>query len=83
MDPVSLKGTGQHPPPRPPPHLLLLFLRQHNVQTTGEFSRLLQTTRCHLESELNRREAETLRLAAQIQVGQMCPPVLLSYCPTR
>ncbi|XP_077942478.1 outer dense fiber protein 2 isoform X2 [Gasterosteus aculeatus] len=39
-------------------------------KTTGEFSRLLQTTRCHLESELNRREAETLRLAAQIQAMQ-------------
>nr|XP_040050577.1 outer dense fiber protein 2-like isoform X2 [Gasterosteus aculeatus aculeatus] len=47
-----------------------LDFEKHNVQTTGEFSRLLQTTRCHLESELNRREAETLRLAAQIQAMQ-------------
>ncbi|KAM8885861.1 outer dense fiber protein 2-like isoform 4-T6 [Spinachia spinachia] len=44
-----------------------LDFEKDTVKTTGEFSRLLQTTRCHLESELNRREAETLQLAAQIQ----------------
>ncbi|KAL6114910.1 odf2 [Pungitius sinensis] len=46
---------------------LHLDFEKDNVKTTGDFSRLLQTTRCHLESELKRREAETLQLAAQIQ----------------
>lgn len=44
------------------------FLQQDKAKTSGEFSRILQTTQSHLESELNRMETEKAHLAAQIQV---------------
>ncbi len=42
--------------------------RQDNTRTTEELSKILQSTRDHLESELNRTETEKAHLAAQIQV---------------
>ncbi|KAK9522073.1 hypothetical protein VZT92_018563 [Zoarces viviparus] len=44
-----------------------LDFEKDNVKTTEELSRILQSTRHHLESELNRAEAEKVHLAAQIQ----------------
>ncbi|KAM6945189.1 outer dense fiber protein 2-like [Lycodopsis pacificus] len=44
-----------------------LDFEKDNVKTTEELSRILQSTRHHLESELNRTEAEKVHLAAQIQ----------------
>ncbi|XP_054467331.1 outer dense fiber protein 2-like [Anoplopoma fimbria] len=44
-----------------------LDFEKDNVKTTEELSRILQTTRCHLESELDRTEAEKVQLAAQVQ----------------
>ncbi|XP_037632571.1 outer dense fiber protein 2-like isoform X2 [Sebastes umbrosus] len=44
-----------------------LDFEKDNVKTTEELSRILQSTRDHLESELNRTEAEKAILAAQIQ----------------
>ncbi|XP_035513957.1 outer dense fiber protein 2-like [Morone saxatilis] len=44
-----------------------LDFEKDNAKTTGELSRILQSTRDHLESELNRAEAEKAHLAAQIQ----------------
>lgn len=40
---------------------------QDNIKTTTELSRILESTRDHLESQLNRAEAEKAHLAAQIQ----------------
>lgn len=37
------------------------------MKTTTELSRILESTRNHLESELSRAEAEKARLTAQIQ----------------
>uniref|UniRef100_A0A8P4K7I6 Outer dense fiber protein 2 n=1 Tax=Dicentrarchus labrax TaxID=13489 RepID=A0A8P4K7I6_DICLA len=45
-----------------------LDFEKDNAKTTEELSRILQSTRVHLESELNRAEAEKAHLAAQIQV---------------
>ncbi|XP_070760788.1 outer dense fiber protein 2-like [Enoplosus armatus] len=47
-----------------------LDFEKDNVKTTEELSRILQSTRDHLESELNRTEAEKAHLAAQIQEMQ-------------
>lgn len=44
------------------------FLQQDKAKTSGEFSRILQSTQSHLESELNRMETEKAHLAAQIEV---------------
>ncbi|XP_029295278.1 outer dense fiber protein 2-like isoform X2 [Cottoperca gobio] len=44
-----------------------LDFEKDNVKQTEELSRILQSTRGHLESELNRTEAEKVHLAAQIQ----------------
>ncbi|XP_068454946.1 LOW QUALITY PROTEIN: outer dense fiber protein 2-like [Clinocottus analis] len=44
-----------------------LDFEKDNVKTTEDLSRLLQSTRGHLESELNKTEAEKVHLAAQIQ----------------
>ncbi|XP_068576882.1 outer dense fiber protein 2-like isoform X2 [Cebidichthys violaceus] len=44
-----------------------LDFEKDNVKTTEELSRILQSTRDHLESELNRTEAEKVHLATQIQ----------------
>ncbi|XP_041793599.1 outer dense fiber protein 2-like [Chelmon rostratus] len=44
-----------------------LDFEKDNAKTTAELSRILQSTRDHLESELNRTEAEKAHLAAQIQ----------------
>ncbi|XP_051277724.1 outer dense fiber protein 2-like isoform X2 [Dicentrarchus labrax] len=44
-----------------------LDFEKDNAKTTEELSRILQSTRVHLESELNRAEAEKAHLAAQIQ----------------
>ncbi|KAG7219202.1 hypothetical protein INR49_019262 [Caranx melampygus] len=43
------------------------FERQDTVKTTEELSRILESTRDHLESQLGRAEAEKIQLAAQIQ----------------
>lgn len=49
--------------------LLALYCpQQEKTKTTEELSRILQSTRDHLESELNRMEDEKAHLAAQIQV---------------
>lgn len=49
--------------------LLTLYCpQQEKTKTTEELSRILQSTRDHLESELNRMEDEKAHLAAQIQV---------------
>lgn len=42
--------------------------QQDTVKTTEELSRILESTRDHLESQLSRAEAEKIQLAAQIQV---------------
>ncbi|XP_031161900.1 outer dense fiber protein 2-like isoform X1 [Sander lucioperca] len=47
-----------------------LDFEKDNAKTTEELSRVLQSTHGHLESELNRAEAEKVRLAAQIQKMQ-------------
>ncbi|XP_078107592.1 outer dense fiber protein 2-like isoform X2 [Sander vitreus] len=47
-----------------------LDLEKGNAKTTEELSRVLQSTHGHLESELNRAEAEKVHLAAQIQKMQ-------------
>ncbi|XP_034728777.1 outer dense fiber protein 2-like [Etheostoma cragini] len=47
-----------------------LDYEKDNVKTTEELSRVLQSTHGHLESELNRAEAEKVHLAAQIQKMQ-------------
>ncbi|XP_070690460.1 outer dense fiber protein 2-like [Pempheris klunzingeri] len=44
-----------------------LDFEKDNTKTMEELSRILQSTRDHLESELNRAEAEKAHLAAQIQ----------------
>lgn len=44
-----------------------LDFEKDNAKTTGELSRILQSTRDHLESELKRTEAEKVHLAAQAQ----------------
>ncbi|XP_071386307.1 outer dense fiber protein 2-like [Centroberyx affinis] len=44
-----------------------LDFEKDNVKTTEELSKVLESTRIHLESQLNRREAEKSRLAAQTQ----------------
>ncbi|XP_041643864.1 outer dense fiber protein 2-like isoform X2 [Cheilinus undulatus] len=44
-----------------------LDFEKDKVETTEELSRVLQSTRDHLQSELNSAEAEKSRLAAQIQ----------------
>lgn len=44
------------------------FLQQDKAKTSGEFSRILQSTQSHLESELGRLETEKVHLAAQMQV---------------
>lgn len=43
---------------------------QDNVKTTEELSRILESTRDHLESQLNRKDTENSILAAQIQVSE-------------
>ncbi|XP_076587367.1 outer dense fiber protein 2-like [Chaetodon auriga] len=48
-----------------------LDFEKDNAKTTAELSRILQSTRDHLESELNRTEAEKAHLAAQIQRMQL------------
>ncbi|KAF0022624.1 hypothetical protein F2P81_025250 [Scophthalmus maximus] len=45
-----------------------LDFEKDNAKTTEELSRILESTRDHLESQLDRAEAEKARLAAQIQV---------------
>lgn len=47
---------------------LCLCLPQDRTNTAEELSRILHSTRDHLESELNRAEAEKAHLAARIQV---------------
>ncbi|XP_049434354.1 outer dense fiber protein 2-like isoform X1 [Epinephelus fuscoguttatus] len=47
-----------------------LDFEKDNAKTTGELSRILQSTRDHLESELKRTEAEKVHLAAQAQKMQ-------------
>ncbi|TDH13205.1 hypothetical protein EPR50_G00055090 [Perca flavescens] len=47
-----------------------LDFEKDNAKTTEELSRVLQSTHGHLESELNRAEAEKVHLAAQIQKMQ-------------
>ncbi|XP_040898445.1 outer dense fiber protein 2-like [Toxotes jaculatrix] len=44
-----------------------LDFEKDNVKTTEELSRILESTRDHLESQLHRAEAEKAQLAAQIQ----------------
>ncbi|KAM9391705.1 outer dense fiber protein 2-like isoform 2-T2 [Pholidichthys leucotaenia] len=44
-----------------------LDFEKDNVKTTEELSRILESTRDHLESQLNRTEAEKVQLAAQVQ----------------
>lgn len=44
--------------------------QQEKTKTTEELTRILQSTRDHLESELNRMETEKAHLAAQIQVWE-------------
>ncbi|KAM4745263.1 outer dense fiber protein 2-like isoform 2-T2 [Anableps anableps] len=44
-----------------------LDFEQDNLKTTEELSRILKSTRNHLESQLNQAEAEKARLSAQIQ----------------
>ncbi|KAM3868405.1 outer dense fiber protein 2-like [Diretmus argenteus] len=44
-----------------------LDLEKDNVKTTEELSKILESTRDHLESELHRKEAEKSHLAAQLQ----------------
>ncbi|TMS03585.1 Outer dense fiber protein 2 [Larimichthys crocea] len=44
-----------------------LDFEKNNTKTTEELSRILQSTRDHLESELSRTEAEKAQLTAQIQ----------------
>ncbi|XP_008298096.1 outer dense fiber protein 2 [Stegastes partitus] len=44
-----------------------LDFEKDNAKTTEELSRILQSTRNHLESQLDRAEAEKAHLAAQIQ----------------
>ncbi|GAA6223739.1 outer dense fiber protein 2-like isoform X1 [Lates japonicus] len=44
-----------------------LDFEKDNVKTTEELSRILESTRDHLESQLNRAEAEKAQLSAQIQ----------------
>ncbi|XP_044051158.1 outer dense fiber protein 2-like isoform X2 [Siniperca chuatsi] len=47
-----------------------LDFEKDNMKTMEELSRILQSTRDHLESELNRTEAEKAHLAAQVQKMQ-------------
>lgn len=49
------------------PSLCFSLSLQDNIKTTTELSRILESTRDHLESQLNRTEAEKAHLAAQIQ----------------
>ncbi|XP_029915276.1 outer dense fiber protein 2b isoform X2 [Myripristis murdjan] len=44
-----------------------LDFEKDNVKTTEELSKILESTRSHLESQLNRKEAENSHLAGQIQ----------------
>ncbi|KAK2838097.1 hypothetical protein Q5P01_015309 [Channa striata] len=44
-----------------------LDFEKDNVKTTAELSRILESTRDHLETQLNRTEAERAQLSAQIQ----------------
>ncbi|XP_029367274.1 outer dense fiber protein 2-like isoform X1 [Echeneis naucrates] len=46
------------------------FERQDTTKTTEELSRILESTRDHLESQLSRAEAEKIQLAAEIQKMQ-------------
>lgn len=48
--------------------LTLCLPRQDKAKRTEQLSRILQSTRDHLELELNRMEAEKAHLAAHIQV---------------
>ncbi|KAM9360764.1 outer dense fiber protein 2-like [Symphorus nematophorus] len=47
-----------------------LDFERDNAKTTEELSRILQSTRDHLKSELSKKEAEKAQLAAQIQSMQ-------------
>lgn len=50
------------------PHPLYFGSKQDNARTTEELSKILQSTRKHLESELDKTEAEKTHLSVQIQV---------------
>lgn len=51
------------------PFILCFILSlQENVKTTEELSKILESTRDHLESQLSRAETEKRHLNAQIQV---------------
>lgn len=41
---------------------------QENAKTTGELSKVLESTRAHLQSLLRSKEADNNRLAVQIKV---------------
>uniref|UniRef100_A0A3P8YZJ5 Outer dense fiber protein 2 n=1 Tax=Esox lucius TaxID=8010 RepID=A0A3P8YZJ5_ESOLU len=48
-------------------NFFILLLFQENAKTTGELSKVLESTRAHLQSQLRSKEAENNRLAVQIK----------------
>uniref|UniRef100_A0A674E3K4 Outer dense fiber protein 2 n=1 Tax=Salmo trutta TaxID=8032 RepID=A0A674E3K4_SALTR len=49
----------------------LMDTEKENAKTTGELSKVLESTRAHLQSQLRSKEADNNRLAVQIKENQM------------
>lgn len=53
------------------------MFRQENAKTTSELSKVLESTRAHLQGQLRSKESENNRLGVQIKVKDECVYVMV------